>query len=149
MIRLCSGLGAFLLAVALFAAPIHAQAVRPGAFGYDASKEVTLNATVETVVTKPSPGTLMGPHLVLQTSSGRVQASLGRYALRGKDAIPLASGQRIQVTGVMTSVGNSPIFLARTIQVEGRIYTIRNANGFVVPPVHDQSATTPAKGGSL
>ncbi len=123
MKRLFPGLGVWvLLAVFLFALPSHAQteaaktpytsaapssaqtnAVREPfvSLKYDISQEVKLNGTVATVVAKPAAGMLMGSHLIVETASGRIDAQLGRLHLAGRDAVSVAPGQHVQVTGVI------------------------------------------------
>jgi hypothetical protein len=122
-----------------------------GPFSYDASKEVTLDATVLSVLTKPSPGMTMGSHLLLTTPSGPVDASLGRFGLMGKDALLVAPGQQVEVTGVMKTVMDKQVFMARTVKVGGQVYRIRNEHGFPVSPQARERANgkTEQKGESL
>jgi hypothetical protein len=142
-----AGLGALVLvAFLLMAAPGYAQTAAAksnpgGPYSYDMSKEVKINATVEKVVTNPPEGTLAGTHLLLQTSAGRVDASLGMLALKGKDAIAIEPGQHVQVTGEMKTLKGGDVFFARTIQVNGHLYMLRNEHG--VPMTHT------GRGGSL
>src|SRR5208282_5701804 len=53
---------------------------------YDVSKEVTLSGTVSSVLYKPAPGMIWGSHLMVETVSGRLDASLGRFGLEGEGA---------------------------------------------------------------
>jgi len=71
-----------------FLRPVQAQtteiatkAARP--FSYNFTEEITLTGTVPSVLTKATPGTIVGSHLLLATLSGLVDASLGRFGLRG------------------------------------------------------------------
>jgi hypothetical protein len=126
-----------LVAFVSVAAPVFAQApavaARPvphqGPFSYDTTKEVTLSGTVSSVLKKPDPGMIMGSHLLLQTSTGNVDASLGRFTFVGKDAITVEAGQQVQMTGVMKNVNDKQFFLVRTLQVGGHTYNIRNEHG--------------------
>jgi hypothetical protein len=99
---------------------------------YDLRKEAVLEGSVSTVVTKPGPGWPAGTHLMLNTASGKVGAHLGNYAMRGPNAISLAAGDRVKVTGVMTTIRGRSIFLVRRLQVGLNIYQIRNEHGFLV-----------------
>ena len=54
---------------------------------YDVNKEVTLSGTVSSVLRKPAPGMIWGSHLMVETAFGRLDASLGRFGLEGKDAL--------------------------------------------------------------
>jgi hypothetical protein len=123
------------LAVIAAAGTIEAQSAqeptkpaRP--FSYDASKEVTINGTVTSVLTKPSTGMIMGGHVILQTSSGSLDASLGTLALEGKDAPPLAAGQAVVVTGVLKTLNGQQVLLTRTLKIGDDVYSIRNEHGF-------------------
>jgi hypothetical protein len=103
-------------------------------FNYDIREEVTLPGTVTNILTKAAPGMIAGSHLVLTTSSGSVDASLGRFGLRGYGAASVAAGQQIEVTGVMRTVKDKPVFLVRTLKVGGEVYTIRNQHGVQLSP---------------
>jgi hypothetical protein len=142
MKRIFMGLGAAgLLALVLFAPTVQAQAATntvksEGPFSYDATKETTIKGTVSSVITKPTAGMLWGAHLMVETSTGTVDASLGRLAIKGKDSSVFSAGQQVEVTGVMKTLNEKEVFLTRTVKVGDQVYTIRNQNGF---PVRDTS----------
>ena len=122
-----------LLALISIAAPAYAQS--PAATGpvlYDVSKEITLSGKVSSLLEKPLAGMIMGSHLLLETASGMVDASLGRFALNGKDALSVSAGQPIQATGVMKTLQGQPVFLVRTIKVNDQVYAIRNKRGLAL-----------------
>jgi DNA/RNA endonuclease YhcR with UshA esterase domain len=157
MKRRFSVVGPFaVLALCLFAMPIHAQTAvttkTAVPLRYDISKEVTLTGTVSSVVKSASPETKMmaGSHLIVETTSGTVDASLGGFALRGTGALSVTPGQRVQVTGVMKNIREREVFVTRLVQVDGHVYTIRNEHGFALAPVARERATkSEAKGGQL
>ncbi len=145
-----------LLFLMSFLPPVQAQTAavetRPaGPFSYDVSQEITLNGTVSSVLAKPSPGMIWGSHILLATTSGAVDASLGTFGLRGKGALSVAAGQQIEMTGVMKTLMNKQVFLARTVKVGGEVYTIRNEHGLPVSPQARQrtSGKTAQKGETL
>jgi len=120
---------------------------------YDISQEVKLNGTVTTVVTKPTAGMLFGSHLILQTASGSVDAQLGRLRLTGKDAVSVSRGEHVQVTGVIKTLHNQPVLLTRLIEVNGRVYELRNEHGIYRghperAPVSEGAAAAGSKGGT-
>jgi hypothetical protein len=131
-----------LLALVSLAVPAHAQApavaVRPtapvGASHYDISEETTLSGTVSSVIKKPSAEMIMGAHLMVKTSSGTVDASLGHFAFDGKGALSVTPGQQVQVTGIMKTLKGQQVFVARTVKVDDEVYTLRNEHGLVVSP---------------
>ncbi|MGA8500948.1 MAG: hypothetical protein WB683_05325 [Candidatus Sulfotelmatobacter sp.] len=125
-IPLIAGLLSGLL-FAILAVPLGAQPVPKAQPYYDIAKEVTLSGTVSSVVTK-------GAYLMLMTSSGTVDASLGRWGLMGKGALHVAAGQQVAVTGVMKTYRDKQVFIARTVKVGSQVYTMRNEHGIPVSP---------------
>jgi hypothetical protein len=153
-------LGPFvLLALCLFALPIYAQTaavttkpVTP--LRYDITKEVKLSGTVSNVVKAPTREMNMvsGSHLIVQTKNGAVDASLGRFAMRGKSGVSVTAGQQVEVTGVMKTMKGKQVFLTRLVQAAGHTYTIRNEHGFVRERVSVDGAgvtKSASKGGQL
>lgn len=118
---------------------------------YDVSEEVTLTGTVSSVLPKASPGMIVGSHLLLATPSGSVDASLGRFGLRGSGAVSVAGGQQVEVTGVMKTIKDKPVFLVRTVKAGSEVYTIRNGHGVPLSPQAREriSQKTGQKGESL
>ena len=101
---------------------------------YDISKEVTLSGTVSSVLHKPAPGMTWGSHLILETASGKVDASLGRWGLEGKGALSVTPGQQVEVTGVMRTVRDKEVLIVRTVKANGKVYAVRNQHGIEVSP---------------
>jgi len=116
---------------AITALPLHSQIA--GQY-YDVAQEVTINGTVSAVLTRPAAGMTWGSHLLLTTVSGTVDASLGMWALNGKGALPVTLGQQVELTGVVQTVHNKSVLLARTVKAGGKVYAIRDAHGTPVPP---------------
>jgi hypothetical protein len=120
---------------------------------YDINQEVKLNGTVTTVVTKPTAGMLSGSHLILGTASGSVDAQLGRLRLTGKDAVSVSPGQHVQVTGVIKTIHNQAVLLTRLIEVNGRVYELRNEHGIYRghperAPISEAAPAAGSKGGT-
>ncbi|HXN71449.1 MAG TPA: hypothetical protein VN861_02735 [Candidatus Acidoferrales bacterium] len=140
-------LGPFaVLALCLFALPIYAQtaAVTTNSavpHRYDITKEVTLTGTVSNVVKTPTREMKMlpGSHLMLATGSGKLDASLGRFAMRNQGVLAITAGQQVQVTGVVTTVKGQQVFVTRLVQVNGHTYKVRNEHGVAVAPVSGKS----------
>jgi hypothetical protein len=125
---LLAGLLFAILAVPLLAYPADSN------WGYDVRQEVTLTGTVSSVLEKAAPGMIWGSHLVIDTLSGKVDASLGRWGLVGTDALRVTPGQQVEVTGVMKTFNEKDVFLVRTVKVNGRAYAIRNERGVAISP---------------
>ena len=131
----------FILAIFLISSPLPVGAqTAPGAAktaqtsGYQISEEVTITGTVSSVLAKSAPGMMVGSHLLLETRSGPVDASLGRFGLMGNGAPSVAVGQEIEVRGNMKMIKDKPVFLVRTLKVGGEVYAVRNKHGFPVSP---------------
>lgn len=118
-----------------------------GPLNYDPSKEITINGTVASVLTKPSPGMLGGSHLLLSTLSGPMDVSLGAFGMRGKGALSVAAGEQIAVTGVVKTFKGTQVFLARMVMAAGQSYAIRNAHGIPITPQARERATENAQNG--
>jgi hypothetical protein len=124
-----------------FTWPVHAQTVAEpsgstGRSSYDSTEEVTLTGRISSVLTKAAPGMVAGSHLLLATSSGLVDASLGRFALSGSGTPGLRTGQEIEVRGVMRTRKDGSFLLVRTVKVDGEAFAIRNEHGF---PLSEQA----------
>lgn len=105
-----------------------------GPFSYDVTHEVTLKGTVSGVLTKRTPEMVAGSHLLLTTLSGPVDISLGTFALRGEGALSVNSGQQVEVVGVMKTLKEKPVFLARAVKVGDHVFEIRNEHGIPITP---------------
>jgi hypothetical protein len=134
------------LALCLFALPIYAQTSAVTTKSsvpsrYDITKEVTLTGTVNSVVKAPTREMKMlpGSHLMLATASGKVDATLGKYAMRNAGVSSITAGQQVQVTGMITAVKGQQIFVTRLVQVNGHTYKVRNEHGMEVAPVSGKS----------
>ncbi len=149
-IRMVAGLLTGLL-FATLAVPLSAQPARQSHQFYDISKEVTLSGTVSNVLAKAVPGSMAGPHLLFATSAGKVDASLGRFALQGKHPLSVAPGKEVEVTGVMKTIKNRDVFVARIVKVDGKAYKLRNQHGVPMSPLSRERAGQKAaqKGESL
>ena len=141
------------LTTGLFAIPIYARTIERTSTSvappkYDIRKEVTFTATVSSVISKATPEMRMlpGSHLILETSSGKIDASLGVFPLTGEGDSCVAAGERVQVTGVMKTVRDQRVLVTRLVLINGRTYRIRNEHGFLPMPA-TRKETVEAKGG--
>jgi len=129
------------------AIPVSARSLSSSHHYYDVTREVTLSGTISNVLPKPSRGMVMGSHLLIATSSGTVDASLGRFAMSGKTPLAVAAGQSIEVTGVMKTMNQRQVFVVRVARTNGATYTIRTQHGLAIrtrPQAH-----TARKGAAL
>jgi len=135
-LRSSTPLIAGLLAGLLFAILVVPLSAHPAdsRWDYDVRQEVTFSGTVSSVLEKPAPGMIWGSHLVIDTVSGKLDASLGRWGLVGKDALRVTPGQQVEVTGVMKTFNEKDVFLVRTVKINGKAYAIRNQHGAPIAP---------------
>ena len=122
------------LAFAILTSTLFGQSAEDSGLSYDLTREVTLSGTVSSVLLRPAPGMIMGSHLLLTTAMGTVDASLGRWGLRGDGALSTRMGEQIEVTGVMKVLREKPVLLVRTVKAGGNVYTIRNKYGIPMSP---------------
>jgi hypothetical protein len=149
-----------LWALALLSLGLAAQAAKAqtnaatnqtGAPNYDAAKEITIKATVASVVENAGRGMFPGSHLMLQTSRGIVDASIGKWGLKGEGALKVGEGETVEATGVLAPMAGTEVFLVRTVKAGGQTYLIRNEHGYVLNPVARERASrnSGATGGGL
>ncbi len=124
----------FGLLFAILAVPLSAATkAEPNPY-YDITKEVTLSGTVSSILHRPEAGMLFGSHLMVETASGKIDASLGRWGLAGKDGLSVSEGERIELTGVMKTANHKEVFLVRSVKANGKVYTMRNEHGMEMSP---------------
>jgi len=111
------------------------QTKTAGPFSYDASQEVTLNGTISSVLAKASPGMIPGAHLLLTTVDGAMDISLGTAVRQGAGALSITAGQQVEVVGIMKTIKQKQVFLARSVQAGSHLYVIRNQHGIPVSPI--------------
>lgn len=128
------------IAIAIGSGPASAQVVAQARPFYDVAREVTIQGTVSSVLIRPKAGMIFGSHLLLQTASGELDASLGRWALQGKTQIPAAAGQPIELTGVMKTLMKRQVLIVRTVKLAGQVYTVRNPHGVEMSPLARERA---------
>jgi hypothetical protein len=143
------------LALCALALPLHAQTsevkTKPVThLRYDITREVTLSGTVSNVVKSPTRemNLVPGSHVFIGTKAGTVDASLGFFAMQGKGALSIQPGEHVQITGVMKTVKDKEVFIARLVQANGHEYAIRNEHGFAYRPAA-RNAKSESKGGQL
>ena len=133
------------------------RARRPLIPSYDKAHEITLNGTVQEVVTKRVPGSPFGMHLLVAGPEGVVDAHVGPYLSKDTQEA-LHAGLPVQIVGAMEEAHGKHYLLARQMIFGGRMVTVRSENGFLVRargprmgrsnPDHKDAKTT-QKGESL
>ena len=128
---------AWLCAVLLFCASAGAQqntqSTAQQLRAYDVSREVSMQGTVVSFTENSSTAPL-GPHVVIQTTSGQVDVHLGDARLLKANHLTLAAGDSVRVVGENVTHGTSSQFFARIIQKGNQTLTLRSARGFPLRP---------------
>ena len=118
--QLTAGLLAGLLLLAILAVPLGAQlapetrATRAVGPVYDAAHEITLNGTIQEVVTKRVAGSPVGMHLLVAGPEGVVDAHVGPYLTKDTQEA-LHAGLPLQIVGAVEQLHGKSILLARQL----------------------------------
>jgi hypothetical protein len=122
------------LLFAMLAVPAGAQATHESPtrspLGYDKAREITVDGTIQSVVTQRVPESPFGLHVILESSQGTFDTHLGPY-LTKETQEALHIGTPIQIVGALQKVHGRSYLLAREMNLGGSIITIRNQNGLL------------------
>jgi len=130
----------FLFATFLQASDTQSSAVGKGfAFTYDPAQEITVEGTVQAIITHPASGGAVGIHLLISSEGKIVDAHLGPY-LSNENREALTLGAPVQVVGVKAQQRGQSLLLARQLVLGERKITIRNQRGFLVREVPQRRA---------
>lgn len=117
-----------ILTLPLIAQPA-ANETAPRIFGYDKAHEITLNGTVQGIVTKHEAGSPAGLHVLVNGPQGLVDAHLGPYMTKETQEA-MKSGTPVQIVGATATIHGKEYLLARQVTFGGRQITVRNEAGF-------------------
>jgi len=104
-----------------------------GLQSYEASREVSLVGTVVKYEASSSAPP-MGAHLLVQTSSGQVDAHLGNARVLQASHLELKAGDNVRIVGESLALGDGTFFAARIVQKGTQAVAVRNAKGFLLRP---------------
>jgi hypothetical protein len=121
----------FAMSVVLTQAEDSATQHRLMSHGYDRTHEITLNGSVQELVTRSVPGAPAGAHLLIAGAHGTTDAHLGPY-LSKQTLEALHAGTPVQIVGSMETVHGKSYLLARQLIFSGRLVTVRSPNGFLM-----------------
>lgn len=128
--------------MACLAAPVTAATESQPARGvvgqYDAAHEMTINGTVQQVITKHTVGSPAGMHLMISGNNGMVDAHVGPYLTKSMQQA-VHFGLPVQVVGSMVTVRGKQMLLVRELTYGSQTIIVRNSHGLPYRP-----AQTPA-----
>ena len=119
--------------------PVPAGESRGGGWGvdtpygrlYDPAKEQTISGQVVSIETSaPMPGMAPGMQMLVQTDDGkstRVQVGPAWYLER--QDLDMKENTHVQVTGARAEIDGQPVLMAREVQFDGQVLTLRDAQG--------------------
>jgi hypothetical protein len=140
-------LGALLpvVLVALFAVPAGAQAADASAPArgpvpmYNNAHEITINGSVQQVVTKREIGSPAGMHLIVSGATGTVDAHIGPYLTKSMKSA-MHTGLPLEVVGTMITIRGKQMLLARQLKYGGQTLYVRSKGGtLLMPALFDNS----------
>jgi sporulation protein YlmC with PRC-barrel domain len=98
---------------------------------YDPEKEETISGQVVSIETSaPMPGMAPGMQMLVQTDDGqstRVQVGPAWYLER--QDLDMQKNTHVQVTGARADIDGQPVLMAREVQFDGQVITLRDAQG--------------------
>lgn len=101
---------------------------------YDLTKEVKIQGTIQKIDGFGTNGPI-GTHILLETSNGVLDAHLGFGAASSPKYLGIAIGQNVTVTGMMETVGDTSILMARILTTPNHVFVLRNEHGIPVRTV--------------
>lgn len=136
--------------MACLAAPVTAATESQPARGvvgqYDAAHEMTINGTVQQVITKHVLGAAPGMHLLVTGAQGTVDVHIGPYLSKSMQQA-LHTGDKVQIVGAMETARGKQLLLARYLMIAGQTITVRSNTGFLLRPA--QSSLSPRTGRNM
>ena len=129
-LSLVTALPGIALAQSPQAQPRSAQVASPRAVAYDAAREVTVVGTVVSVSENSSHPN--GVHVLVRTSTGKVDVHLGPSSYLHANNFTVAAGDSVRFIGAMSSAQTGSVLLARIAQKDNQALAIRSTKGFLL-----------------
>ncbi len=101
----------------------------PGMRNYDPSTETTVKGTVHEVLQQTGRNGHNGTHLVLKTDAGSLTVHVGPSSYIANQGFSFAKGDALEITGSKAKMGGQDLILAREIKKDGKVLTLRDAQG--------------------
>jgi hypothetical protein len=108
---------------------------------YDLNKEIKIQGTIEKIVSSTNGGPV-GSHVLVSTADGMIDVHLGASAAVSAKNLGLSTGQNIEITGMMATMGGNSVLLARILTTSSHIYMLRNEHGVPVRSLVPRGASS-------
>jgi hypothetical protein len=95
---------------------------------YDPAKEITVQGTVEEVLT-PQRGARMGVHLKVKTEAETFEVRLGPGWFQEQKHFSFKKGDQVSVTGATPATRTGQAIIAREVKKGGAVLELRDGNG--------------------
>lgn len=98
---------------------------------YDPAKEQTISGQVVSIETSaPMPGMAPGMQMLVQTEDGRsTRVQVGPAWYLERQDLDIKENTRVQVSGARAEIDGQPVLMAREVQFDGQVITLRDAQG--------------------
>jgi len=98
---------------------------------YDPAKEQSISGQVVSIETSaPMPGMVPGIQMLVQTDDGRsTRVQVGPVWYLERQELDIKENTRVQVTGARAEIEGQPVLMAREVQFDGQVITLRDAQG--------------------
>lgn len=107
-----------------------------GPGGYDVARESVISGKV-LEYSAAGKGALRGAHVLVQTSSGTVDAHLGNARMLTANHLTLEAGDSVNITGETVTYSGGTVFVARVIQKGAQSVAVRSRAGMpLLPTAH-------------
>jgi hypothetical protein len=100
-----------------------------GTPNYDPKTETKVSGTIEDVQQHAGRHGWVGIHLMLKTGTGMVEVHVGPANYISQQKFSFLKGDQIEVLGSLVKLSGSDALLAREITKEGKVLTLRTAQG--------------------
>lgn len=100
-------------------------------FTYNPANELVLNGTIQEVVTARRIGSPPGMHLLIRGPQGSLDAHVGSFLAKDVQAA-LRPGASVKVVGAIELLHGQQYLLARQLEFNGRVITVRSSRGFLL-----------------
>ena len=118
---------------------VPAGATRGGGWGvdtsygrlYDPTKEQIISGQVVSIETSaPMPGMAPGMQMLVQTDDGKnTRVQVGPTWYLERQELDVKENTRVQITGAQAEIEGQPVLMAREVQFDGQVLTLRDAQG--------------------
>ena len=98
---------------------------------YEPAKEQTISGQVVSIETSaPMPGMAPGMQMLVQTDDGKnTRVQVGPVWYLERQDLDMKENTHVQVTGARAEIEGQPVLMAREVQFDGQIITLRDAQG--------------------